>query len=89
MRPRVFEVSYTQAEGLTVRVRPPTIRLLPESTMGHLRQANRELLLAVRSVLDEAIGVVERRQAQAEQAAAGRRPRRVHVRAEGEEQAET
>jgi hypothetical protein len=47
-------------------------RMMPESTSRHLRAANRELLLAVRSLIDRAI---ER----TEQPEEGRRPRRIEA----------
>ena len=47
-------IAFDRSDGRTVvRVRVP--RLLPAETLDHLQAAQRELLLAVRSVLDAAI----------------------------------
>jgi hypothetical protein len=72
----MFEVDCNRNEGLTIKVRPSTMGmgLLPASTMGHLRAANKELLLALRSVIDSAIEYTERQEPGA------RRPRRIQVR---------
>ena len=70
----MLEVDCNRDEGLTIKVRPRTMGMLPESTMGPLRAANRELLLALRSVIDSAIEYTEQTEAGA------RRPRRIQVR---------
>jgi hypothetical protein len=70
----MFEVDCNRDEGLTIKVKPMTLGLLPESTMGHLRAANKELLLALRSIIDSAIEYTEQAEAGA------RRPRRIQVR---------
>ena len=71
---RLIEASYDSEEGLTLRFKPS--RLMPESTRSHLLAANKELLLALRSALDEVIGKVE------EQASEPRRPRKVVVKSD-------
>ncbi len=73
MAPRLAEISYSPEEGLTLRFRPTGLELLPESTRTHLRAANKELLLALRGVIDRAIEGTEHRQGEA------RRPRRIQV----------
>ena len=55
---RVLEVEYNDAdEGkeVVLHFRPYALRKSPRIGAGHLRSANREVLLAVRSLLDEAI----------------------------------
>lgn len=42
-----------------LRFRMPGIKISPELTGGHLKQARKEALLALRSILDKAIGVEE------------------------------
>ena len=42
-----------------LRFRIPKIRISPDPTGGHLKQAKREVLLAVRSFIDKAIEVDE------------------------------
>jgi len=73
---RFIEGNYDPAEGLTLRVKPIGLRLVPEPTRGHLMTANKELLLALRSVLDHAIDKVEERER------TPRRPRKVAVKGE-------
>lgn len=70
----MFEVNCNRDEGLTIKLRPRRMGLLPDSTVGHLRAANKELLLALRSVIDSAIEYTEQAEAGA------RRPRRIQVR---------
>ena len=76
MADRFVEVNYSPGDGLTLRFRPVSFGLIPEPAKGHLRAANKELLLALRSFVDEAIQGIE---AGSE---AGRKPRRVDVRSE-------
>ncbi len=73
MVPRLAEISYSPDEGLTLRFQPRGLELLPESTRTHLRAANKELLLALRGVIDRAIERTERR------ADKTRQPRRIQV----------
>ena len=42
-----------------LRLRIPQIKISPDPTGGHLKQAKREVLLAVRSLIDKAIKVEE------------------------------
>jgi hypothetical protein len=70
MSPRLAEISYSPEEGLTLRFKPRSFRLLPEPTRGHLKAANKELLLALRSSIDQAIEWIDR------QGPEPRRPRR-------------
>ena len=71
---RFIEASYDTEEGFTLRLKP--FHLMPDSTRGHLVAANKELLLALRSVLDEAIARAE------ERGRPPRRPRKVEVSSE-------
>ncbi len=75
MNRRLIEVDYDPEEGLTLRLNP--FRMIPESARGHLLAANRELLLALRSTLDETIERLEKREGEA-----SRRPRKVEVKSE-------
>jgi len=74
MAPRLLEIDCNRDDGLTVRIRPKTLDLLSADTRGHLRAANKELLLALRSVIDSAIEYTDRKEQRA------RRPRRIQVR---------
>ncbi len=42
-----------------MRFRAPQIKITPDLTGGHLKQAKKEVLLAVRSLIDKAIKVEE------------------------------
>lgn len=61
---RMFEYEYRPDGELTFRVRLPAITLLPEESRRHLRGAARELLLAVRSGLDDLLSRLEERPAE-------------------------
>ena len=77
MAERFVEVNYSPNEGLTLRFRPAGLQLIPEPTRGHLRAANKELLMAFRSWLDQVIEGVEKQEGQE----ADHRPRKVPVKA--------
>ncbi len=70
---RLLEVQYKPGEELVFRFNTQRLGILPETTRGHLRNANKEFLLALRSVIDRSI---ERMEHGAER---GRRRQRVHV----------
>ena len=57
---RLIEVDLDAQEGFTLRVRP--FGLLPESARGHLVAARKELLLALRSMVDEAVTRLEEKE---------------------------
>ena len=52
---RLLEIQYKPGEEVVFRFNTQRVRLLPESTRGHLRNANKEFLLALRTVLDRSI----------------------------------
>ena len=79
MAERLVEIDYNSTEGLTLRFRPQGLSLIPEPTRRHIRAANKELLLALRSFVD---GAIEKMDAEEE---APRGPRRVQVRDAGGE----
>lgn len=74
MASQLLEIHCSREEGLSITVNPSTVGLLSESTRVHLRAANKELLLALRSVIDSVIEYTEEKQQRA------RRPRRIQVR---------
>ena len=55
MADRVFEVEYHPGEEVVLRFKAPTLSVMPEATRGHFRTAGKEMLLALRSLLDKAI----------------------------------
>ncbi len=73
MMPRLSEVSYSRENGLTLRFKPNMANLVPDDTMGHLKSANKEFLLALRSVIDHTIDRIDRPEPKP------RRPRKVEV----------
>ena len=55
MRDSIFEVEYHPGEEVVLRFKSPRFRGLPDSTKQHLLVARKEMLLALRSILDRAI----------------------------------
>jgi len=55
MAERVFEVEYHPGEEVVLRFKVPGLPFVPEATKGHFRMARKEMLLALRSLLDRAI----------------------------------
>ena len=79
MAGKFVEINYTPKDGLTLSFKPGSLSLIPEPTRQHIRAANRELLLALRSFVDQAIQRME------PEDGSPRRPRRVRVRDADEE----
>lgn len=67
---KFFEVNYNPEDGVTLRFNPQSFKFVPEPTRGHIKTANKELLLAMRSFLDKAIARME------EEDAGSARPRK-------------
>lgn len=59
-RNKIFECEYRPGEELVFRIMTPKLTLLPSATMQHLKSANKEMLLALRSIIDGAIEAMER-----------------------------
>ena len=55
MSDSIFEVEHRPGEEVVLRFKSPEFRMLPDSTKQHLRAARKEMLLALRSMLDKAI----------------------------------
>lgn len=66
MGERIFEVEYRPGEEVVLRFKMPKARLLPETTRSHVRIAQKELLLGLRSLLDSAIESIEKREKEVE-----------------------
>jgi len=56
----IFEVEHRPGEEVVLRFKSPKFRGLPDSTWQHLLAARKEMLLALRSMLDEAIERTEK-----------------------------
>ena len=54
-----LELEHEEGGEYTLRFRAPQIKIDSDLTGGHLKQAKREALLAVRSILDKALKVEE------------------------------
>jgi len=55
MAEKVFEIEYHPGEELVLRFKEPILTIVPEASRGHFRTAHKEMLLALRSLLDKAI----------------------------------
>ncbi|MBI4201316.1 MAG: hypothetical protein HY531_03380 [Chloroflexi bacterium] len=78
---RLLEVEYRKGDEIVVRLRPHLLKMVPQESLRHWRNSNRELLLAVRSLLDKAIERMEPGAPDA-QGRRGRRRQRVEVKEE-------
>ena len=59
MMGKILEIEQ-QGEEVILRFKRPSLSHLPEDTRSHLRIARKETLLAIRSLLDEAIEQTEK-----------------------------
>ena len=59
MAKKILEIEQ-QGEEVILHFRRPSLRHLPKGTKSHLRTARKETLLAIRSLLDEAIERAEK-----------------------------
>lgn len=50
-----IEWEHRPDEGLILRLKPPLGKIVPDETRGHVRAARKEILLALRSLVDAAI----------------------------------
>jgi hypothetical protein len=55
MAERIFGIEYQPGEEVVLRFKVPALSIMPEATKGHFRMAHKEMLLALRSLLDRAI----------------------------------
>jgi len=55
MAERIFEIEHQPGEEVILRFKLPGLPFVPEATKGHFRMAHKEMLLALRSLLDRAI----------------------------------
>jgi len=59
MSDSIFEVEYHPGEEVVLRFKLPRLRGFPDSTKRHLLVVRKEMLLALRSMLDRAIERME------------------------------
>lgn len=55
MAEKIFEIEHNPGEEIILRFKTPALFTVPEATRSHLRTAQKEALLALRSLLDRAI----------------------------------
>jgi len=60
MSDTIFSVEHRPGEEVVLRFKSPEFQGLPDSTRQHLRVARKEVLLALRSMLDSAIERTEK-----------------------------
>lgn len=59
MAEKVFEIEYHPGGEIVLHFKAPALSIMPEAAKGHFRTAHKEMLLALRSLLDKAIERVE------------------------------
>lgn len=59
MKDSIFEVQYHPGDEIVLRFKSPEFKGLPDATRKHLLSARKEMLLALRSMLDKAIDKTE------------------------------
>ncbi len=74
MAEKFFECEYSPEEGFSLRIRRPALHALFPEARGHLLEARKETLLAVRSMVDMALERLEEKEG-----ARKRRRRRIEV----------
>jgi len=60
MTEKIIEVEYHPGEEVVLRFKAPMLPFVPEAAKGHFRTAHKEVLLALRSLLDKAIERTEK-----------------------------
>ena len=60
MGERIFEIEYHPGEEIVLRFKVSVLSVMPEATRSHFRTAHKEILLALRSLLDRAIERAEK-----------------------------
>ena len=60
MSESVIEIEGRPGEGFVLRIKPMAFSILPAETRSHVRAARKEMLLALRSILDQAIEHIDK-----------------------------
>ena len=66
MSESIFEVEHRPGEEVVFRFRPPKLKGLSQESQNHIRAAQKEFLLALRSLIDSAVEAVEKSEKPAE-----------------------
>jgi hypothetical protein len=59
MSDSMFEMSFQPGEEIVIRFRPPNLKMMKGETAMHILGAKKEMLMALRSLVDEAITKTE------------------------------
>ena len=59
MSDSMFEISFQPGEEVVIRLRAPNLKMMKGETAQHIIGAKKEMLMALRSLLDEAISKTE------------------------------
>jgi hypothetical protein len=59
MSDSMFEISFQPGEEVVIRLRAPNLKMMKGETAQHILGAKKEMLMALRSLLDEAISKTE------------------------------
>jgi hypothetical protein len=59
---KFFECEYSPEEGFSLRIRRPALRALFPEAQGHLLEARKETLLALRSMVEAALERLEKKE---------------------------
>lgn len=62
MSDTIFEIEHRPGEALILRIKSPKLKLIPEPARKHLKTARKEMMLALRSMMDTAIGEQEEKE---------------------------
>ena len=59
MSDSMFEISFQPGDEVVIRLRAPNLKMMKGETAQHIIGAKKEMLMALRSLLDEAISKTE------------------------------
>ena len=59
MSDSMFEMSFQPGEEIVIRFRPPNLKMMKGETAQHILGAKKEMLMALRSLVDDAISKTE------------------------------
>ncbi len=51
----LFEMEYNPGNEVVIRIKSAKLHLMPDSTKGHIKTARKEMLLALRDLVDSAV----------------------------------
>ena len=61
MGEQLFECEWSEEEGIVLRIRKPGMQMLSPEVRGHLLSARKEMLMAMRNLIDAALaGIAEK-----------------------------